>query len=163
MFLLEGPDGSGKSVLGDMLGRLLQVPVLHHGGPPLCADELFDRLHRQYDSFGEAIVDRSPIISERVYGTILRGSMLVEERVLTEWTRRFAIRGWILVYCRPSDEELQRYIDTRFLELVDMKAYKTAKHAQGVRDNIIKIAHTYDDVVARARDEGMVVMTYVRT
>lgn len=163
MFILEGPDGSGKSVLSEKLGRLLGVPVLHHGGPPRSSEELGERLERQFDSFGH-IIDRSPIVSERVYGPVIRGSMLVDESYLKKWTERFRMRGWILLYCRPTNDILQQYAAECLMQRAEEKKYKTRDHAQGVKDNIMLIAEKYDAVIERIRQGGMTVLrhNYVR-
>jgi hypothetical protein len=162
MILLEGPDGSGKSLLGDRLGRVLLAKLIHQGGPPQNYRDLIARLQTQLDNFG-SILDRSPIISERVYGPILRGGMLASEVVLDQWTDRFIEAGWILIYCRPPDQILLDYAESRLAKIAREKSYKSEEHVRGVRDNMPKIISAYDETIELVRKKGMMVLTYVRS
>ena len=161
MIILEGPDGSGKSVLGGILGRVLSAKLLHEGGPPQNYRGLTQRLRWQYNNFGN-IIDRSPIISERVYGPILRRSTLASIPILDKWMKWFIDAGWILIYCRPPDKVLLEYAEQDLLRIAATKAYKMEEHILGVKKNMPAIIAAYDETIALARKKGMVVFTYVR-
>jgi ABC-type dipeptide/oligopeptide/nickel transport system ATPase component len=164
MLIIEGPDGSGKSIIAQRLMYLLKRECFHEGGPVITRPDAIGRLDRQFDRFG-SILDRVTFVSERVYGPILRGKMALDEATLDLYEKRFIDAGWMLVYCRPSDEAIIGYVrggrmDKVIIELG--KEYKTRNHVQGIKDNIEAIIASYDRVVASLRKKGMMVMTYVR-
>lgn len=165
MIIVEGPDGSGKSIVGQRLTYLLKQPCYHEGGPTITRSDAISRLDRQFGRFG-SILDRVTFVSEKVYGPILRGKLALDEKTLDEYERRFIEAGWLLIYCRPPDEKIIEYVrggrmDKLIIEL-DKVSYKTQVHVQGVKDNIEAIIARYDEVIASLRKKGMMVMTYVR-
>lgn len=100
MFILEGPDGGGKTTLARSLSVELSVPVHHAGGPPVDRTDLMGRIQDQFDRYG-MILDRAAIISDRVYGPILRDGSFLDHDEWMRWIERYIDRGFITVYCCP--------------------------------------------------------------
>lgn len=115
LIAIEGPDGSGKSTLIAYLKEALKGNVLY-----LTRSGRFESLNglRRFhsslllmnESFTHVILDRHPLISEYVYGTILRNGGLVG-RMSPEDIRR-NIQPVGVIYCDTSLEtilETHRY------------------------------------------------------
>lgn len=162
MIILEGPEGSGKTTLGNILKGVLDVDVLHEGGPPSCVEELDRRLEWQLSRRGN-VLDRSPIVSERVYGPIVRGSMCTTDEHLDDYLRRFVADRWILIYCRPPVDVLLEHAERNLTRESVKKYYKTADHLATVIRRMSNVVERYDEVIRDAGRKGMTVLRYVRT
>lgn len=112
MIILEGPDGSGKTTLKDQL--LEDMPKLFQA-------------HRHTDSMGPrtnlkrwvedelswpgvlpcTIYDRHPLISEPIYGPMLRGNLAPGFRndtwYMTQW-RKLIMKNPLIIFCLPPLE-----------------------------------------------------------
>ena len=121
------------------------------------------RLELQINSYGK-ILDRCAIISERVYGTVVRTGPIVSEVVLEYYTELFIQNNWILYYCRPSRESLLLYVE-RDLDRVIRETGKTHKplgHVQLVKERMNQLIDKYDEVIDHIKSKGMEVRIYVR-
>jgi len=164
MFIVEGADGSGKTGVAERLAGLLGAKKLHEGGPPKTREEGIRRMEWQFDSFGQ-VLDRAFIISEMIYGPIIRGSLIVEEDVIEGWADRFIRKGWILIYCRPSDRTILEYARKGTMESViasSKKIYKEDGHVELVKIRMEKILEAYDARIDDLRRRGMEVFYHVR-
>lgn len=134
--VLEGPDRSGKSTLATATG----LEIVHFGGPPSSSKEFMKRCERFMTlcENGEPVLcDRSPIISEIVYGLVLRGFLAMSAYELLDKLRNFCLCGARLVYCRPPDEVL-------FLRPIEEKPHKPCVHVKDVKENRRKLVSAYD-------------------
>lgn len=127
--VIEGPDGAGKSTLALKLSKLLEIPVLHAGSACTPADYEARGLSDLQNMGKKVIMDRSVIISESIYGPILRGQALFDTRVWYNEIRevRARVPGVLLVFCQPPFEELRPQVP---------KEYNSAEHEQKVQDQI---------------------------
>ena len=132
IIIIEGPDGSGKSRFAEQLSEAINWPVLHNGGPPKDQEEIIDRV-RKRNQLDNTILDRHPIISENVYGPVLRGTWHLP---LEQWLYQFPANA-ILIYCTAE----------RFTQL-DQKEHKSAEHIKEVLVREKAIRKAYDDIIS---------------
>jgi len=133
MIIIEGMDGSGKTSLAQKLSfRLGNVPIKRFvkSGGPIYYDLLVERtratlteLRNQVTRNQRPVViyDRFPLISEAVYGTILRGRNSFGD----EWTTLIDLLlalDPVVIYCRPGIkfilQNLQETADRQMEEVV---------------------------------------------
>lgn len=162
MFILEGPDGSGKSTLGHLLRRTTQLEIIHAGGPPLSVSEVFQRAQNHSKLYGKGILDRCVPISEFVYGPIRSEEPLVSNDILFGMIDELVRQGWILIYCRPSDTTIIEYAETKLEDSARDKAHKPEDHTRKVRERIQTIINRYDQVIEVCKQKGMLVLVYNR-
>lgn len=104
MIILEGPDNAGKTTLGLKLETALGVTLIHSQRPPADSDDndLLSHAVAQLEP-RKVIMDRNYLISELVYGTILRGQPgLGRERHLKLMNDMLDLKHILIIYCRPS-------------------------------------------------------------
>ena len=113
MIIVEGPDGSGKTMLLETLMAQYPSIPLHDrasrsgpdGGP---VDDLYGWAMRDIRSWRDDPVqfyDRHPLVSEYIYGPIIRGS--VDYRFLNTPYRRFLERRALTIVCLPPLEAVR--------------------------------------------------------
>lgn len=108
MIILEGPDNSGKTTLGQRLETALGVTLIHSTRPPADASssDLIEHAVLQVEP-RRVIMDRNYLISELVYGTILRGGpALGRERHLKLMNDMLELGHILIIYCRPSADTI---------------------------------------------------------
>jgi hypothetical protein len=159
VLIVEGPDCSGKSFLAAALGRVMGVEVVHAGGPPVSRLEFVERLSRQLSSRGK-ILDRCAVVSERVYGTVLRDETIIPEEGLRLWTKNFVDDGWSLVYCRLPDPVTLERMRLTLVSSGAAKSYKTGQHIAKILEHAPDILRAYDRVIAEIERAGMPVVRY---
>lgn len=108
MIVIEGPDGSGKTSLkNDLLTRIPQLnPVRRHcdsDGPTTELRHWVDRDLGQIPQTAD-LYDRHPLISEPIYGPVIRGSVNKgfddPGWYLTAWGS-FLAQKPIIIFCQP--------------------------------------------------------------
>lgn len=139
--IVEGPDNSGKTALCKFLSMHLKVSIVHSGGPPRSKKEFFDRIERLLHHPRPVIFDRFPVISEHVYGPVLRGVDTFEgaHRI---FNCRMLLRRPIILYCRTSIEEMLKLDDHK------VKEHETAEHVESVKHNALNLIYRYDEVMS---------------
>lgn len=146
MIVLEGPDGAGKTTLANQLSAALNIAVQHSGGPPKSREEIIERQRTLNDRLRRKelfIADRVPLISDSVYGPIIRGGTPFETLPHFGIELRMYLTAPI-IYCRPP---ISRIADTVYKRKEPPKAYKSIDHILGVKDNLSGIVLSYDWVV----------------
>ena len=97
-FILEGPDGSGKSYLANVLAENLNLSIRHFGAPTTKV-EIAQQYHMYMDvadSIYNTILDRS-WYSDMVYGPIYRGAAHITKDMM--WRLENKLEDTILIYC----------------------------------------------------------------
>lgn len=148
MIIIEGMDGSGKTVLAQQLSvRLGDVPIKRFvtSGGPISLDLIVERtraaltdLHNQVTKNRRPVViyDRFPLISEPIYGTVLRGRNHFGDEWFTLIDQLFALDP-IVVYCRPKIESILQNI----LETED-------NQMKGVVSKARELINAYDELIS---------------
>ncbi len=113
LYILEGPDGAGKTTLAQQLADKLAARYVHFGplrelNGPQVACEYVSQMMPALEGIADVIFDRS-WLSERPYGTAFRAG---EDR-LGDATRRMLERlawrcGAVVIKCQPDWEVVKR-------------------------------------------------------
>lgn len=156
MIIVEGPDGSGKSALIELLHKMTGMDVFHRGGPPVDREEALKQMSRTFTQFG-MILDRTIFVSEIVYGHALRGKTVVDQELLWEGLRRLVGMNALFVFCRPKDGTLRRAFEKSITKL---KAWKTKEHCQEVTEKFDEIVAGYDWIYEELKQLGAKVLIY---
>lgn len=151
MIILEGPDGGGKSTLLEAL--TLQYPSIPvharasssgaDGGP---VADLYDWAAKDVSTWREQGVhfyDRHPLISEYIYGPVVRGTM--DPRFLTTGLRRKVQHRALIVMCLPPLDAVRASVSAE-------------RDMPGVTTHIDTIWHLYASL--RAQLPGVAVEPY---
>lgn len=150
MIILEGPDNSGKTQLSLDLHRMFGWPVEHSSKPDLIAYAGHDKefmafMHSVQHLSPKALIrDRTYVISENVYGPIVRGGSalgLFQEQAL----KYLANTQTPIVYCRPPNKLIMA---------------TTKKEMKGVRENHEAIIQRYDKIMDTLEVCGAFVLRY---
>jgi len=91
MIIIEGADGSGKTTLTNLiLAAFPQFKSIHSPGP-LNEENLTERMfwNDELLKLDFVIADRFTVFSEFVYGNVLRGHSLIDNKAIAEFTTRF--------------------------------------------------------------------------
>lgn len=149
--IVEGPDNSGKSTLIELLVKTYraikgQDPHVEHSPSKLVVEGkhrewlqwIEDTLNRESDS----IYDRHSIISEAVYGPILRDTDLLST---TRYLDRLKRLGPLIIYCKPP---LERILET------------TKPEMEGVQERLKDLALSYDMHMTNLRLDGIQICVY---
>lgn len=125
MIIIEGMDNSGKSTLVQRLAedlKLCKVATYHKPSS--------FKMIQEYDSWLTSspqpiIMDRHPMISDLVYGKVLRGFSYVTEEQSKAWAAKHKI-----IYCRPPTSFILNFGERDQLE--------------GVKENALKLMLMYE-------------------
>ena len=117
MLIVEGPDGAGKTTLVKELSEYLNIPV----APRVVTQrteamiDLRDWVDNNLEEgFQRTIFDRYRLISETIYGPILRDQQhpgFDDLMWLGERLQKFYNIGPILIYCLPKLEVVQHNLE----------------------------------------------------
>lgn len=103
MIIIEGPDRSGKTTLANYLSNVLKIPIIHSAGPAKSQKEFLQIVNQTQINFNRKLIqDRTPIISEAIYGTFRP-----DHKPYIIWRssqRLMASYKHLLIYCRPPRE-----------------------------------------------------------
>lgn len=137
MIIIEGPDGSGKSTLARDLAEKSGMEIHHFGPPPKTQRELSERLKKSADLMTRPVIqDRTPWISEPIYGYLMRG-----ENPFITWSDSLCFllqKDVKIIYCRPPNFVILNS------EHHNIKAYDTSEHVAQVTENVDALISLYD-------------------
>lgn len=140
MIVLEGPDNAGKSTLGKQLSERFGGEVYHSSDPKMSYEQLRDKMRAIIgDPRRDAIYDRVPLISEGIYGSVLRGVNRFNNHEGAGLWQLFAAAKPLIIYCRPTDETISVGLE--------FKPGETEDHIAAVRQKHLVIAHAYDQLM----------------
>lgn len=154
ILIVEGVDGSGKTTLIRNLRKQSNTYfwVASSSRRPQTLPDLQDAMHW----IGQAaflrlpvICDRFPIISETVYGPILRGTNLLDQLGRRDQSNATNLLSEVdrVIYCRPSKETIQANLAQN-------------PQMEGVQKNLASLLQRYDDVINSLRDDNIYVRQY---
>lgn len=137
MIVLEGPDGGGKSTLAKRLVAEFGLPLHKRASDSINGPvtDLFDWAYKDVCTMPDqplAIYDRHPLLSEYIYGPIVRSAL---PSGFTTTTAHALIRMMaprvLVVMCRPLNARLIASVDA-------------SRDMPGVTERIEAIATAYD-------------------
>lgn len=136
IIVVEGVDASGKSTL---MENLRTVPgyflLLRHSCRPLKSYDIarFLQFIENESSAMVRVVDRHPLISEPIYGPILRNENLVEKIYNPDQVvRRLERTVARIIYCRPAVARIKENLRNR-------------PQLAGIETHIDELVKRYDD------------------
>ena len=104
IFIIEGPDGSGKTTLAEMLSKQTGFPVVHRTQPK--SEEEKARMMQEYvatiKTGKNAIFDRC-WYSEMAYGPVFRGESCISVDEMHELEGLLHSLGGFVVYCHSEN------------------------------------------------------------
>jgi len=135
ILIVEGMDNTGKTTLCDQLSRAFDLPLIHSiGGPGISSKEMTDWiklwLHRGR-AIGGIVIDRLSLISEPIYGELLRGQSNLDPEDARETWALVAEMSPTIIYCRPPLDTILRSMEDR-------------PQMSGVVDNALRLIRDYD-------------------
>jgi hypothetical protein len=93
--VLEGPDNAGKSTLANAISEDIGWPIKPKEGKPDTFEKTVQKI-KFYLSLDRLIIDRHPMITQLVYGQVLRD----DPQPPIELFERFLYQRPIIIYCR---------------------------------------------------------------
>lgn len=144
MIIVEGMDNTGKTTLVRNLAEQFQLEMRHSASDLKGSQDLLDWVdqeleHNEYNT----IYDRWPLISEEVYGPVLRGKSVISLNRYDGWTEK---PDPLFIYCRPS---LNKILNFHYREQME-----------GVKTNAKALVSRYDHVMVRFQQKGWGVVQY---
>lgn len=107
IYILEGPDGGGKTTLAEKLSAMTRIKITHFSYPR--DEEEKARMLIMYQdllkSTGNAIIDRC-WYSDMAYGPVMRGAATITYPQMYELERMAANKGAMIIYCTDSKTAL---------------------------------------------------------
>jgi energy-coupling factor transporter ATP-binding protein EcfA2 len=145
---VEGPDGSGKSTLVPELARIMGLDVVPTDDPPKSWDECLGRIERRIEP--GLVCDRSSgLVSELVYGPVLRGRTITDEEDIWSMVRS-VVHAVVFVYCRPPSDRIRP----------TFRDGEDPEHVRGVLERSDALVNRYDDVMSRLSRMGVRIVGY---
>lgn len=118
MLIVEGPDGAGKTTLVERLSKELDMYVM----PRVVsknAEAMVDLVQWVHDDvtsgLKRAIYDRHRLISEPIYGPVLRGNIepgFDNMRWLRDYQRKFRELEPFVIFCLPPLETVLKNVES---------------------------------------------------
>lgn len=160
MIIVEGMDNSGKSTLIANIADRFELRVIKRSGPPSAAVTVAVS-HREAEqafiletlSFlvlnPQMIYDRFPIISEGIYGPVLRNKNVFEREGTgwENWLDRLVQCNPLIIYCRPPEEKILCFSPNR-------------EQMQGVTDSARLLIHKYDQLMDKLEKRGALLVRH---
>lgn len=107
IYILEGPDGGGKTTLAEKLSAMTRIKIAHFSYPR--DEEEKARMLIMYQdllkSASNTIIDRC-WYSDMAYGPVMRGAATITYPQMYELERMAANKGAMIIYCTDSKTAL---------------------------------------------------------
>lgn len=131
MIILEGPDNSGKSHLASNIAEEYNLELRKSPGP----DFSWKWVEKQYAENKLVVYDRFPLISDHIYGPILRNKDIILGTIRgIFWLNTIKEKKHLIIYSRPPKNIIKNFEDREDME--------------GVHENIDKIISSYDSWIS---------------
>ena len=156
MIIFEGPEFAGKSTLAQTyIEEHPEYTLVHTGGPPEDDETLRNRIMSQLITTGNVVFDRSPIITEIIYGQMngINPSGLSDEE-LVEYLQALMDMNPVIVYCRPSDALIEKYRAIPAEMITGDKPHKTVEHVRQVQEKMEMLRASYDMILGTLQEKG---------
>jgi len=160
MIIVEGMDNSGKSTLIANIANRFGLKVIKRSGPPSANVTVAVSAREAEEAFiletltflvlnPQMIYDRFPIISEGIYGPLLRNKNVFDREGTTweNWLDRLIQCNPLVVYCRPPEEKILCFSPSR-------------EQMQGVTDNARLLIHRYDQLMDKLEKRGAMLIRH---
>lgn len=120
-FVLEGPDGAGKTTLASRLVEALPDYRIEHFGPPIQAplEEYLHWLVAQDAQGHRMVIDRFHL-GESVYGPLFRGTLGLTRYELTAIEWALMVRGYLMIHVTQPLKSLIDSLEQRGDEMVQV-------------------------------------------
>jgi hypothetical protein len=145
MIIIEGPDGAGKSWLVKQLSKDLGIPVHERavrdrvGPADTRGDGLWQWAHHDVTTWprqGVHVYDRHPLVSEYIYGPVIRGKSAPGfNQPSAHGLRRQMEQRCLLVLCLPPIEVVLRNI-------------RNEEQMEGVQEHPTQLYGLYESLVS---------------
>ena len=150
IIIVEGMDNTGKTTLIEKLHKNLGFPIIKSLGNATQEAHvgwLIDLLHKHEEN-DHVLVDRCPLISEFVYGPLIRHRNVMWS-IAQDWWDELLKIGVIVIYCRPSRDTILGTLTER-------------EQMEGVVSQGTKLLDTYDELMISIRNRlPLIVYNYV--
>ncbi len=147
MVIVEGCDNCGKTKLIQHLATELHCEVIKSPGPqPKEALASWMMVMFQLQHIQAVIFDRFPVISEEIYGKVLRGYSELDfygERTFITILKRMSP---LIIHCRPP-----------MYKILDLG---TRPQMEGVSEHILELVAKYDYLMRILQEEGFSIIQY---
>lgn len=147
MIIIEGMDNSGKTTLVNYLASEIPCEMMRSPGPntpEFLASWVMIMIQRQASL--PVLFDRFPVISEAVYGTVLRGKNALDLYGDRTFTVILKALHPLIIYCRPP---FDRILD-----------FEGRDQMVGVKEKALILVDKYDYLMDNMRKEGFTIITY---
>lgn len=148
--ILEGPDGAGKSTLGQRLAADLGYEYIHTGGGQkdtmelICEMDYRSRMLREANTKNKGIIyDRISHISSAIYRIAFGEKPLANQVRCWRYLKEDSGPIVIVYVRRMADEDMLNSV------VESKKDHKSPEHLKKVKANFPKIVELYDDAMPR--------------
>ncbi len=148
LIILEGADGSGKSTLANRIRKDIDeyILLLRSNGPPHHVGQLADVIGMLAEIPWRipVVTDRNPVISESIYGPIIRGKCmhgLDPEQMVRMFSKT------MIIYCRPNYAHLAAGV-------------RKEVQMEGVVVNHRQLVREYDTLMGELENKGIYIKRY---
>ena len=151
MIIVDGVDNTGKTTLAQELAEKYDLPLRKSTGPQkdnpeIVKEFIYSTLER--DLQDEVIYDRHALITEKVYGPVLRGKNVLEE----------IEDSYYLLYMFKQTRPLIIYT---VLPAEEIKAtFEERDQLEGVYENVDELYRRFNKLAGQLRSAGFQVIKY---
>lgn len=154
MIICEGMDNSGKSVMAKRISEMFNIPLITRlsnpeKGKPPDNSYMVNHTLNMLELNPKAVFDRFPVISEAVYGPILRGGNAFDTGpyLWNFYLEKLRSIRPLIIYCRPPNGKIL--------------SFGSREQMSGVVEQSHLLLHRYDLLMAQFRDyERMFIHRY---
>ena len=140
IFIIEGPDGSGKTTLANTLSRQTGYNIIHRVQPKTEEDKrnMMDEYLSIIKSGKNAIFDRC-WYSEMAYGPVMRDASVISYPEMYKLEELLARNGAIIIYCTDNEAKLWKRCQRRGEDYIT--DYETFKKICDAFNQIMNVPH----------------------
>ncbi len=128
--ILEGPDNAGKSTLANAISIATGWEIYPKEGRPSNWFLMLEKI-RNYEVLDHLIIDRHPIISQSIYGQIVRKDPPIPQQLVDN----FRTRNDLIIYCRCIARGLADH---------EASPTDTDQHLSAIQENYDEVLAAYD-------------------